>query len=219
MGFILTLTRRLQNKHFSRRLSTSSTRLNDEDANNLTKTISETSATRVISIETTSTIVHTQLQDPVTPSNRRAHLQTEDIDTRTLFDPSSAGVTPQPIQTSIHPARKASYPVLKLDMCHCSFQTPVLQGGQNNKEGELSASGYSCSCSCSPVKEGETGLPVDGVGVGEEVKKRNRRRSVADLLKRHCGLNIPRSSISLRSRGQVSPKWLDFGEGKGGGFG
>lgn len=31
------------------------------------------------------------------------------------------------------------------------------------------------------------------------------------LLKRHCGLNIPRSSISIKtsSRGLQSPKWLD----------
>lgn len=31
------------------------------------------------------------------------------------------------------------------------------------------------------------------------------------LLKRHCGLNIPRSSISIRtsSRSLQSPKWLD----------
>lgn len=34
------------------------------------------------------------------------------------------------------------------------------------------------------------------------------------LLKRHCGLNIPRSSISIKtsSRGLQSPKWLDSAE-------
>jgi hypothetical protein len=208
MGFISTLTRRFQNNRFSR-LSTTSTKLHDEDANDLIKTLSETSATRAVSIKTTSTIVHAQ--DPVpreTMSNRHTQLRTDDVDTKTPFDGYGTGVAPGQIQTGLHPVRRAGYPVLKLDMCHCSFETPVLHGSQD-KDGELSASG--CLCSCSSVKEIGSAV-VDGAGEG---KKKNRR-SVADLLKRHCGLDIPRSSISLKtSRSQASPKWLDSGEGEG----
>ncbi|KAJ5145843.1 uncharacterized protein N7515_000407 [Penicillium bovifimosum] len=215
MGFISTLTRRIQNKHFTRRLSTTSTKLRDEDGNDLIKTLSETSATRRISIETTSTL-HAQ-DHPATPSISNRHTQrTDDVDTRTLFDGYGAGGVPGPIpiQTGIPPVRRA--PVLKLDMCHCSFQTPVLQGregSRDHKDGEMSASGCSCG---SPVKEPGTTVLAGEEGVGGEVKQeRNRRRSVADLFKRHCGLNIPRSSISLKKSGQVSPKWLDSGEGEG----
>ena len=42
------------------------------------------------------------------------------------------------------------------------------------------------------------------------VAEKKNKRSMAALLKRHCGLNIPRSSISIKtSRDLQSPKWLD----------
>lgn len=42
------------------------------------------------------------------------------------------------------------------------------------------------------------------------VAEKKDKRSMTALLRRHCGLNIPRSSISVKtSRSLQSPKWLD----------
>lgn len=43
------------------------------------------------------------------------------------------------------------------------------------------------------------------------VSEKKDKKSMVALLKRHCGLNIPRSSISIKasSRSLQSPKWLD----------
>ena len=51
----------------------------------------------------------------------------------------------------------------------------------------------------------------EGISATEKfVAEKKDKKSMAALLKRHCGLNIPRSSISIKaSRDLQSPKWLD----------
>ncbi|KAJ5836442.1 hypothetical protein N7447_002468 [Penicillium robsamsonii] len=202
MGFISTLARRMRIRRLSKRLSTKSIKLHDEDSNDLIKTTSETASLTRISLDSTSTMVHHSLQ-PVLPSEsseNRMQMRPDNGNMRTLFDENT---TSHPRDRAARSPSKAPCPVLKLD-CRSPVEAPrrVVQGplemGHEVKGGALGCSsatttekGFSPSEKCEPEKKD--------------------RRSMSALLKRHCGLNIPRSSISIStsSRGVVSPKWLD----------
>ncbi|CAG8920287.1 unnamed protein product [Penicillium salamii] len=79
------------------------------------------------------------------------------------------------------------YPMFKLDMCQSRFEAePHLEQKRHRLENE-EKSDYSAGA-------------VD-----------KKKRSMKALLKRHCGLNIPRSSLSLKTSSS-SPAWLDSGD-------
>ena len=65
--------------------------------------------------------------------------------------------------------------------------------------------GKGASSVSSPVAAQKCPSPEKGVSEKKDT------RSMSALLRRHCGLNIPRSSVSIKtsSRGLQSPKWFD----------
>lgn len=58
------------------------------------------------------------------------------------------------------------------------------------------------------IKNGYHANIEGGDTTATEKDPRRNRRSMTAMLKRHCGLNIPRSSLSLKGD-SVSPRWLD----------
>ncbi|KAJ5874717.1 uncharacterized protein N7529_003147 [Penicillium soppii] len=206
MGIISTLTRRMRNNRVTRRLSTSSTKLEDEDSNDLIKTTWETASATRPSVESTSTMVHHTLQDPVLPSEspNRLRIKTDNVNMRTLFD-----------QTPISPTDRAKealsnneYPIFKLDMCQSPFQAPKkLQDPLETKDWR----GRSASIKNGAHKSAECS---SSTSIEKHAVQKNNRRSMTALLKKHCGLNIPRSSLSIKRGNSPSPKWLDSADMK-----
>ncbi|EKV14216.1 hypothetical protein PDIG_33770 [Penicillium digitatum PHI26] len=217
MGFTSTLSRCMRKHRLSRRPSTTSTKLHDEDANDLIQTASKTSSTRA-SVDSTSTMVQHSFHEPVQPCEspaNRMQIRPDHAHMRILFDGNA---------TPTHPTNRATgaqtrpaYPILTLD-CRSPIEAPrrVLQApveigreermDQVEDEGTCSGKGVS---GVSPARMAQTGvLPPEKC-----VSEKKFTKSLAALLKKHCGLNIPRSSISINtSRGQPSPKWLDLSE-------
>ncbi|KXG50102.1 uncharacterized protein PGRI_060690 [Penicillium griseofulvum] len=188
MGIISNLARRMRNNRLSKRLSTTSTKLHDEDSNDLIKPTSETASLRA-SMDSTSTMVHHSLHEPVQPSEspaNRMQLRPDTGNMPTLFDENTSSSLDRPGKTLSRPP----YPILKLD-CRSPVEAPrrVLKGPLEGDE----VKGEELGCSS------EKGIsPENG-----------KRRSMSALLKRHCGLNIPRSSISIKTSRALSPRWLD----------
>ncbi|KAJ5794678.1 hypothetical protein N7457_001277 [Penicillium paradoxum] len=133
MGLISTMTRRVRNNRLSRRLSTTSTKLHDEDANDLIKTLSGTS--RVPSMDSTSTIVY---QNPVVPSESPANrglIKTKDMHVGSLFDQEMAS---RSADRAARALAGQEYPVLRLDMCQSAeprraLQEPLEMGGMGKR--------------------------------------------------------------------------------------
>jgi hypothetical protein len=198
MGIISTMTHRMRNNRLSKKLSNSSTELQDEDSNDLIKTTWETASHTRPSVESTSTMVHHSFHDPVLPSDSPNRLQLRtDMNMRTLFD-----------QTPISPPDRAKqalsnpeYPIFKLDMCQAPFQAPkVLQEPLEAKDWR----NYSTS-----IKNGiHESSDCSSIATEKPQVPKKYRRSMTALLKKHCGLNIPRSSLSIKAD-SPSPKWLD----------
>ncbi|CAG7971368.1 unnamed protein product [Penicillium salamii] len=92
-------------------------------------------------------------------------------------------------RTPISPgALSREYPMFKLDMCQSRFEgEPHLEKNDRHRVENGEKSDYSAGA-------------VD-----------KKKRSMKALLKRHCGLNIPRSSLSLKTSSS-SPAWLDSGD-------
>ncbi|KAK4868150.1 hypothetical protein LT330_007348 [Penicillium expansum] len=216
MGFISTLSRCMRKNRLSRRLSTTSSKLHDEDSNDLIKTASETGSTRA-SMESTSTMVHHSFHDPVLPCEspaNRMQMRPDNGNLRTLFDaniPSN-----QPTDRATRALTRPAYPILKLD-CRSPVEAPrrVLQAPvEIGREKDMSRT--SENAAGHPGK-GASGVPSTtmaekGFSPTEKyVSEKKDKKSMVALLKRHCGLNIPRSSISIKasSRSLQSPKWLD----------
>lgn len=128
---------------------------------------------------------------------------------RTLFDVNT--IPSQPTDRDTRALSRAAYPILKLD-CRSPVEAPrrMLQAPVEitNKPSENVASypGKGASGVSSPVAAQKCFSPAEKC-----VSEKKDKRSMSALLKRHCGLNIPRSSISIKtsSRGLQSPKWLD----------
>ncbi|KAF4763324.1 hypothetical protein N7455_010549 [Penicillium solitum] len=210
MGFISTLSRCMRKNRLSKRLSTTSTKLHDEDSNDLIKTTSGTASTRA-SMDSTSTMVHHSFHEPVLPCESpadRMQIKPDNGNMRTLFD---ANTTPsQPTDRATRALSRPAYPILKLD-CRSPVEAPrrVLQAPVEitNKASDNFGGypGKGASSVSSPVAAQKCFSPEKGVS------EKKDKRSMSALLKRHCGLNIPRSSISIKtsSRGPQSPKWLD----------
>ncbi|OQD65964.1 hypothetical protein PENPOL_c005G04522 [Penicillium polonicum] len=213
MGFISTLSRCMRKNRLSKRLSTTTTKPHDEDSNDLIKTTSGTASTRA-SMDSTSTMVHHSFHEPVLPCEspaNRMQIRPDNGNMRTLFD---ANTTPsQPTDRATRALTRPAYPILKLD-CRSPVDAPrrVLQAPveiTNNFSDNVGGySGKGASGVSSPIAAQKCFSPA-GKGVIEK-----KDRSMSALLKRHCGLNIPRSSISIKtsSRGLQSPKWLDSAE-------
>ncbi|KAJ5442028.1 hypothetical protein N7445_005035 [Penicillium cf. griseofulvum] len=191
MGIISTLARRIRNIRLSKRLSTTSTKLHDEDSNDLIKATSETASLRA-SMDSTSTMVHHSLHEPVLPSEtpaNRMQMRLDNGNMPTLFD----GDISNSLDRAGKTLSRVPYPILKLD-CRSPVEAPrrVLQGPLEEEE----------------VKGGELGSSATEKGSSPENVKKDR--SMSALLKRHCGLNIPRSSISIKASSRdLSPRWLD----------
>lgn len=155
-------------------------------------------------------------------------VRTDNANIRTLFDCQQT--TPR-LQTerAARVLRRRECPILRLDTSCSSLEPPKLEipmslemaefekemwrkeSQEKRKKGGVDGKGVS-DCSSTTTIEKGLASPVKSVN-----EKRRNRMSVADLFKKHCGLNIPRSSISLKKAGsQVSPKWLDS-SGSGGG--
>ncbi|CAI7577514.1 unnamed protein product [Penicillium crustosum] len=204
MGFISTLSRCMRKNRLSKRLSSTSTELHDEDSNDLIKTTSGTVSTRA-SMDSTSTMVHHSFHEPVlpceSPANQNGNMQT-------LLD---ANTTPsQPTDRATRALSRPAYPILKLD-CRSPVEAPrrVLQAPveiTNKASKNVGYSGKGASSVSSPVTAQKCFSPAEKC-----VSEKKDKMSMSALLKRHCGLNIPRSSISIKtsSRGLQSPKWLD----------
>ncbi|CAP98716.1 hypothetical protein E8E15_009874 [Penicillium rubens] len=214
MGIISTLTRCMRKARLSKRLSTTSTKLHDEDSNDLIKTTSETASLTRTSMDSTSTMVHHSVHEPVLPCEspaNRMQIGTDNGNMRTLFDDDST-------------ANQMDRPILKLD-CRSPVDAPrkVLQGplevgrnGSLNKATENKAAwdrptegagGYTGkdTSGCSSATTAQNGFERE-----KGVSEKRDKRSMSALLKRHCGLNIPRSSISIKtSRSVQSPRGLD----------
>ncbi|CAI7582628.1 unnamed protein product [Penicillium viridicatum] len=195
MGFISTLSHCMRKNRLSKRLSTTTTKLHDEDSNDLIKTTSGTASTRA-SMDSTSTMVHHSFHEPVLPCEspaNRMQIRPDNGNMRTLFDDNTT--SSQPTDRATRALSRPAYPILKLD-CRSPVDAPrrVLQAPveitNNPSENVGGYSGKGASGVSSPIAA---------------------QKSMSALLKRHCGLNIPRSSISIKtsSRGVQSPKWLD----------
>ncbi|KAJ5512699.1 hypothetical protein N7463_002251 [Penicillium fimorum] len=203
MGFISTLVRRMRIRRLSKRLSTTSTKLHDEDSNDLIKTTSETASLTCVSLDSTSTMVHHSLHEPVLPSEsseNRMQMRLDNGNMRTLFDENTTSQSPDRVA---RPPSKTPCPVLKLD-CRSPVDAPrrVVQGPLETGD-EVRGGALGCSSATTAEK---------GFSPTEKcVSEKKDRMSMSALLKRHCGLNIPRSSISIKtpSHGVASPKWLD----------
>lgn len=187
------MTRRMRNNRLSKRLSISSSKLEDEDSNDLIKPTETACLTRP-SVESTMTIVRHSFQEtPSSDAPKKLQLQTN-MNMHTLFD-----TTPTSGVRSAGAYSNPEYPVFKLDMCEAPFQTPKslqgpMQTGDWRDHSTTIKNGYYKSSDCSSIT------------AVEEPKK--NKRSIKTLWKRHCGLNIPRSSLSLKTSA-ASPKWLD----------
>ncbi|KAJ5958744.1 uncharacterized protein N7479_005894 [Penicillium vulpinum] len=193
MGFISTLARCVRIKRLSKRLSTTSTKRHDEDSNDLIKTNSETASLARASMDSTSTMVHHTLHEPVLPSEspaNRMEIRPDTGNVRTLFDEDATSTSHSSERTVGRPA----YPILKLD-CRSPVEAPrrVVQGPLDMGD-EVKGGGTTAQRGFLPQK-----------------CEKKDRESVTAMLKRHCGLNIPRSSVSIKtsSRSLTSPKWLD----------
>ncbi|CDM35881.1 hypothetical protein DTO013E5_5394 [Penicillium roqueforti] len=214
MGFKSTLARCMRKDRLSKRLSATSTKVHDEDSNDLIKTTSETVSTRA-SMESTLTMVHHSFHEPVLPGEspaNRMQIRTDSGNMRTLFDEDTT--SNQPTDRATKALSRPAYPILKLD-CRSPVDAPrrVLQ-----EPWEMSTDG---NRSKTPVIAGYPGKGASGFSskttaqeglspTEKVVAEKKDKRSMAALLKRHCGLNIPRSSISIKaSRDLQSPKWLD----------
>lgn len=175
MGIVSNMAHRMRNNRLSKRLSISSSKDQDEDANDLIKP-TETASLARPSVESTITIIRHSFHDS---DSNKLQLQTNtNMNTRTLFD-----------RTPISPgALSREYPMFKLDMCQSRFEAePHLEQNDRHR-----------------VENGEKSDYNSGT-----VDK--KKRSMKALLKRHCGLNIPRSSLSLKTSSS-SPAWLDSGD-------
>ncbi|CAG7980832.1 unnamed protein product [Penicillium nalgiovense] len=200
MGFISTLTRCMRKARLSKRLSTTSTKLHDEDSNDLIKTTSETASLARTSMDSTSTMVHHSVHEPVLPCEspaNRMQIRTDNGNMRTLFDDT----TPSQLDR----------PILKLD-CRSPvdaprriFQGPLEVGRDGSMNGATEDAGVYTGKNTSGCSSATTARTVEEKGVSGKKDK----RSMSALLKRHCGLNIPRSSISIKSRSLQSPRGLD----------
>ncbi|KGO65293.1 hypothetical protein PITC_015610 [Penicillium italicum] len=208
MGFISTLSRCMRKNRLSRRLSTTSTKLHDEDSNDLIKTTSETASIRA-SMDSTSTIVHHSFHEPVLPCEspaNRMQIRPENGNMRILFDANTTST--QPTDRATRALTRPAYPILKLD-CRSPVEAPrrVLQapveiGREKNK--------HKTRENARDYPETKTSAQKGFSPTEKCVCEKKDKKSMAALLKRHCGLNIPRSSISSKtSRGLQSPKWLD----------
>ncbi|CAG8186772.1 unnamed protein product [Penicillium salamii] len=112
--------------------------------------------------------------------SHKFQLQTNtNMNTRTLFDRT-------PISPDALSPRE--YPLFKLDMCQSRFEAEPQDLEKNDRRRGL-----------------ENGLEQTDYTSGTVDKK---KRSMKALLKRHCGLNVPRSSLSLKTSSS-SPAWLD----------
>ncbi|KAJ5350357.1 hypothetical protein N7541_008084 [Penicillium brevicompactum] len=194
MGIISTMTHRMRNNRLSKRLSISSSKLEDEDSNDLIKPTETTCLTRP-SVESTTTIVRHSFHETLSSDPpKKLHLQTN-MNMHTLFDKTPVS----PGDRSAGAFSNPEYPVFKLDMCEAPFETPKslqgpMQTGDWRDQSTSIKNGYYKSSDCSSIT------------AVEEPKK--EKRSMKTLWKRHCGLNIPRSSLSLKTSSS-SPKWLD----------
>ncbi|CAI7626747.1 unnamed protein product [Penicillium glandicola] len=121
MGFISTLARRMRINHVSKRLSTTSTKL-DEDSNDLIKTTSETASLNRASMDSTSTMVQHSFHEPVlpdeSPANRQMRPDTGNM--RTLFDGNTMS---RPTDRATKALSRPVYPILKLD-CRSPVDAP-----------------------------------------------------------------------------------------------
>ena len=184
----------MRNNTISKRLSNSSSKHEDEDSNDLIKPTPETASLARPSVESTMTIVRHSFNETLpSGSQNRPQLQTNmNMNMRTLFDQT-------PISPTNHEKSPSEYPIFKLDLCQSRFEAPYSQRGPKEtnewqNQGTSIKNGYYKSSDCSSIT------------AVEEPKK--NKRSMKTLLKRHCGLNIPRSSLSLKTSSS-SPKWLD----------
>ncbi|KAJ5775517.1 uncharacterized protein N7511_000528 [Penicillium nucicola] len=227
MGLIATITRHMRNNRLSHRLSSQSTKIPDDDKNDLIKPFSETTSLRAESVASTSTMVHHSLHEPVLPSDppaNRMAIRTDHLNTSTLFETSSQTTPISPTDNrAMRALSRPEYPVFKLDMCQAPFEPRKLAGpletGPKKKILHTRRIGEGRGIARS-LTDGDKGVNVvssrkrdgGGVDVDVSVKEKRRRRSMKDLLMKHCGLNIPRSSLSLKTRkssASASPKWLD----------
>jgi hypothetical protein len=226
MGLISTIANSIRNKKVPRRLSSQSTKLPDDDSKDLIKPYSETTSLRAESIASTSTMVHHSVHEPVLPSDSPANKlanRTENLNKRTLFDTSSHSTPISPTSPMDHRAARAlsgnEYPIFKLDMCQAEFRPRRLEGpletgyrgrvSDTTDVGEIGGGGDSMSESLTDVEKDVVVSP--GKDENDKMKEKKARRSMKGLLKKHCGLNIPRSSLSLKTKSpaSASPKWLD----------
>ncbi|KAJ5317706.1 hypothetical protein N7508_002214 [Penicillium antarcticum] len=227
MGLISTLSRHMRNKRLSRRLSSQSSKLQDDDSNDLIKPYSETASLRAESVASTSTMVHHSLHEPVLPSESPANrmtIRTDNLNMRTLFDTSSHTTPISP--TSISPMdnrpvralSRPEYPVLKLDMCQAPFEPrklaePLETGPRRAHDTRKIGKSRGRECSSESSTDAEKDVDVVSPGKSGNVNvKEKKRRSMKGLLKKHCGLDIPRSSLSLKTRkspASASTRWLD----------
>ncbi|OQE40370.1 hypothetical protein PENCOP_c006G00614 [Penicillium coprophilum] len=203
MGLISTLARHMRIKRLSKRLSTTSTKLHDEDSKDLIKATSETASLTRASLESTSTMVHHSVHEPVLPSESPANpmqMRPDNGNARTLFD---VNTTPHSPERASRSTSRPPYPILKLD-CRSPVEAPrkIVEGPFEMAE-EVKGGALDCSSAITVDKDFS---PYE-----KRVSEKKDRMSMSTLLKRHCGLNIPRSSISIQtsSRGVASPKWLD----------
>lgn len=189
------MTRCMRKNRLSKRLSTSSSKIEDDDSNDLIKATSETASLARPSVDSTTTIVHHSFCEVLaSESPNRLQLRTN-MNMRTLFDQT-------PISPTDH-ARQAftnqEYPIFKLDMCQSRFEAPkTLEAAMETTDWRKNST---------DIKNGYHNVDGGDITPTEKDPKRNRR-SMAAMFKRHCGLNIPRSSLSLKGD-DMSPRWLD----------
>ncbi|CAI7586904.1 unnamed protein product [Penicillium discolor] len=185
MGFISTLSRCMRKNRLSKRLSTTSTKLHDEDSNDLIKTTSGTASTRA-SMDSTSTMVHNSFHEPVLPCEspaNRMQIKPDNGNMRTLFD---ANTTPfQPRDRATRALSRPAYPILKLD-CRSPVEAPrrVLQAPVEitNKASDNFGGypGKGASSVSSPVAAQKCFSPEKNVS-----EKKKEKMSMSALLKRH----------------------------------
>ncbi|KAJ5470576.1 hypothetical protein N7530_007933 [Penicillium desertorum] len=212
MGIISTLTRCMRKARLSKRLSTTSTKLHDEDSNDLIKTTSETASLTRTSMDSTSTMVHHSVHEPVLPYEspaNRMQIRTDNGNMRTLFDDNT---TPNQVDR----------PILELD-CRSPVDAPrrVLHGplelgrdGSLNKATEHKATedagGYTGknTSGCSSATTAQNGFEEKGV------TEKKDKRSMSALLKRHfCsrrgGLDSAGFTEEERLVDKRDEKWVD----------
>lgn len=134
--------------------------------------------------------------------------RTDNGNMRTLFD-ANAAPCHLPTDRATRALSRPAYPILKLD-CRSPVEAPrrVLQAPveiTSKPSDNVGYLGKGASGVSSPVAAQRCFSPTQKCVSGKKDK-----RSMSALLKRHCGLNIPRSSISIKtsSHGLQSPKWL-----------